>query len=152
MGFAPEYNQRLYFYHSLSLLLYNPTRGFLASFVPLVHLILSDWEPEPIFHGDGLGDPDKSFKLLRKMFHNHTLQTMFSALHPRWSVELGLSWAKKSRLKRIDGKEPDYMGEDKEFLVLYTKEYLKSHPTINYFIYGHRHIMSCHYIRGLLLV
>ena len=92
-------------------------------------------------HGDGLGDPDKSFKLLRKMFHNKTLQTMFSALHPRWSVELGLSWAKKSRLKRIDGKEPDYMGEDKEFLVLYTKEYLKSHPTINYFIYGHRHIM-----------
>jgi len=92
-------------------------------------------------HGDGLGDPDKSFKLLRKMFHNHALQTMFSALHPRWSVELGLSWAKKSRLKRIDGKEPDYMGEDKEFLVLYTKEYLKSHPTINYFIYGHRHIM-----------
>jgi hypothetical protein len=75
------------------------------------------------------------------MFHNKTLQTMFSALHPRWSVELGLSWAKKSRLKRIDGKEPDYMGEDKEFLVLYTKEYLKSHPTINYFIYGHRHIM-----------
>jgi UDP-2,3-diacylglucosamine hydrolase len=92
-------------------------------------------------HGDGLGDPDKSFKLLRKMFHNRTLQTIFSALHPRWSVELGLSWAKKSRLKRIDGKEPDYMGEDKEFLVLYTKEYLKSHPTINYFIYGHRHIM-----------
>lgn len=92
-------------------------------------------------HGDGLGDPDKSFKLLRKMFHNQTLQTLFSALHPRWSVELGLSWAKKSRLKRVDGKEPEYMGENKEFLVLYTKEYLKNHPSINYFIYGHRHIM-----------
>ena len=59
---------------------------------------------------------------------------------PRWSMELGLNWAKQSRLKRIDGKEPDYMGEDKEFLILYTKEYLKSHPNINYFIYGHRHI------------
>ena len=32
------------------------------------------------------------------------------------------------------------MGENKEFLVLYTKEYLKSHPNINFFIYGHRHI------------
>lgn len=32
------------------------------------------------------------------------------------------------------------MGEDKEFLVLYTKEYLKNHPNINFFIYGHRHI------------
>ena len=44
-------------------------------------------------HGDGLGDPDKKFKLLRSMFHSKTLQTMFSAIHPRWSVELGLTWA-----------------------------------------------------------
>lgn len=41
-------------------------------------------------------------------------------------MELGLNWAKQSRLKRIDGKEPEYMGEDKEFLILYTKEYLKA--------------------------
>ena len=77
-------------------------------------------------HGDGLGDPDKKFKLLRTMFHSRTLQTLFSAIHPRWSMDLGLNWAKHSRLKREGGKEPDYMGEDKEFLVLYTKEYLKN--------------------------
>lgn len=92
-------------------------------------------------HGDGLGDNSGSFKLLRAAFHNRTLQTLFSALHPRWSMELGLTWAKHSRMKRINGKEPDYMGEEKEFLVLYTKDYLKLHPTINYFIYGHRHIL-----------
>ena len=93
-----------------------------------------------IAHGDGLGDPDKKFKMLRAMFRSRTLQTLFSALHPRWSMELGLNWAKHSRLKRIDGKEPAYMGENNEYLVLYTNEYLKSHPNINYFIYGHRHI------------
>ena len=93
-----------------------------------------------IAHGDGLGDPDRKFKFLRAVFHSHTLQTLFSALHPRWSVELGLTWAKHSRLKRVDGKEPDYMGENNEPLVLYTKKYLKSHPNINFFIYGHRHI------------
>ena len=91
-------------------------------------------------HGDGLGDRDTGFKLLRTLFHSHTMQRLFSALHPRWSVALGLNWAKHSRLKRIDGKDPDYMGEDKEPLVLYTKEYLKGHPGINFFIYGHRHI------------
>ena len=26
-------------------------------------------------------------------------------------------------------------------MVLFTKNYLKDHPDINYFIYGHRHIM-----------
>ena len=92
-------------------------------------------------HGDGLGDESRGFKLLRTMFHSKTLQTMFSAIHPRWTMELGLNWAKRSRLKREDGKEPDYMGEDREPLVLYTKDYLKTHPDINYFIYGHRHIM-----------
>ncbi|MGN0310606.1 MAG: UDP-2,3-diacylglucosamine diphosphatase [Bacteroides sp.] len=91
-------------------------------------------------HGDGLGDPDRKFKFLRAMFHSQTLQTLFSAIHPRWSVELGLSWAKHSRLKRVDGREPDYMGEQEEPLVIYTKQYMKSHPDVNFFIYGHRHI------------
>lgn len=91
-------------------------------------------------HGDGLGDPDKKYQMLRRIFHNKFLQRLFSALHPRWSVEFGLNWAKHSRLKRVDGKEPEYMGENKEYLVLYSKEYLKTHPNINFFIYGHRHI------------
>ena len=92
-------------------------------------------------HGDGLGDNDKQFKLLRWMFHNKTLTRIFAAIHPRWSVNFGLEWAKHSREKREDGGEPPYLGEDKEPLVLFSKEYLSNHPNINYFIYGHRHIM-----------
>lgn len=72
-------------------------------------------------HGDGLGDDDRKFKFLRMMFHSKTLQRLFSMLHPRWSVDFGLEWAKHSRMKRKDGKEPEYMGEDKEPLVLFTK-------------------------------
>jgi hypothetical protein len=43
-------------------------------------------------------------------------------------------------MKRINGKDPEYLGEDKEHLVLYSKDYLKGHPEMNFFIYGHRHI------------
>ena len=91
-------------------------------------------------HGDGLGDADTKFKWLRKMFHNRTCQKLLNLIHPRWGMALGQNWAKHSRLKRIDGKEPPYMGEDKECLVRYTKDYMKSHPDIDYFLYGHRHI------------
>jgi UDP-2,3-diacylglucosamine hydrolase len=91
-------------------------------------------------HGDGLGDPNNQFKLLRKMFHNRTCQILLNSMHPRWGMALGLSWAKHSRLKRIDGKETPYLGEDKEYLVNFTKDYLKTHNNIDYFIYGHRHI------------
>ena len=91
-------------------------------------------------HGDGLGDPDIKFKLLRRMFHNTICQRLFSAIHPRWSMWLGLTWAKHSRMKRKNGEEPPYMGENKEHLVLYAKQYMKSHANVDVFIFGHRHI------------
>ena len=91
-------------------------------------------------HGDGLGDPDSKFKLLRAVFHNRLCQVLFSAVHPRWGIALGMLWAKHSRLKRKDGSEPPYMGEDREPLVLFTKEYMRTHGNVDCFIYGHRHI------------
>lgn len=91
-------------------------------------------------HGDGLGDHDPKFNFIRRIFHSSACQRMFSALHPRWAIWFGLTWAKHSRLKRADGKEPPYQGEDKEALVRYTKQYMKTHPDIDYFVYGHRHI------------
>ena len=92
-------------------------------------------------HGDGLGDPDRSFRLLRRVFHNRTCQRLFACIHPRWAVDFGLSWAAHNRLKHgVEGGDPPYMGEDKEYLVQFAKDYLKTHSGINYFIFGHRHI------------
>lgn len=93
-----------------------------------------------IAHGDGLGDPDKKFKFIRSVFHNRLCQHLFSSLHPRWGMWFGLTWAKHSRLKHASEGEPVYMGEHKEFLVLFTREYIKHHPDVDYFIFGHRHI------------
>lgn len=91
-------------------------------------------------HGDGLGDSDRKFKAIRYLFHNRLCQIMFSAIHPRWAMWFGLTWAKHSRLKRKNGEEPPFMGEDKENLVVYAKEYASEHPDVDYFLFGHRHI------------
>ena len=91
-------------------------------------------------HGDGLGDPNRSFKLLRSIFHNRTCQWLFSALHPRWGMWFGQTWASHSRKKHEIEGPPAYMGESREHLVLYTKRYIQDHPDVDYFIYGHRHI------------
>lgn len=91
-------------------------------------------------HGDGLGSKDRKFRLLRAVFHNRVCQRLFAAVHPRWGVTFGLEWARRSRLKREDGKEPSYMGEDREELILFAKDYLHTHPDINFFLFGHRHI------------
>ena len=93
-------------------------------------------------HGHGLDyrDHDWKTRLMFACFKSKTLKRIARMIHPHWFMNFGLNWAKHSRMKRADGKEPPYMGEDKEGLVLFAKDYLKTHPTINYFIFGHRHI------------
>ena len=91
-------------------------------------------------HGDGLGDTNKRFGFLRSVFHNRVLQKMFRWLHPDWTVPFGLRWAKHSKEKHDLEGPPVYQGEDREPIVKYSREYLKDHPDINFFVYGHRHI------------
>jgi UDP-2,3-diacylglucosamine hydrolase len=91
-------------------------------------------------HGDGLGCRDARFRFLRAVFHNRVCQRLFSTVHPRWAMYFGLSWARHSRLKRIDGNECPYLGADREEQVLFARKYLATHPEINYFVFGHRHI------------
>lgn len=92
-------------------------------------------------HGDGLGDKDRTYKFLRSIFHNRICQRLFAALHPRWGLWFGLKWAEKSQLKhRNAGGVPPFKGENDESLLCFAREYLSTHPDINYFVFGHRHL------------
>lgn len=89
-------------------------------------------------HGDGLGDDSRSFHLLRKMFHSKFLRKCFSAIHPRWTIPLAHAWSDSSR--ENGGVQP-YLGEEREYLIRFVKEKLITTPDINYFVFGHRHIL-----------
>jgi UDP-2,3-diacylglucosamine hydrolase len=43
-------------------------------------------------------------------------------------------------MKELANPAPCF-GEDKEYLVLYAKSYIQTHPDIDYLIFGHRHIL-----------
>ena len=91
-------------------------------------------------HGDGQHDNSFAFKLIRGIFHNRICQFLFRLLHPDFGIKLAHLWANYSRRKEL--KRPvSYLGEDKEHLVLFAKSYIKTHPEIDYFIFGHRHIL-----------
>lgn len=89
-------------------------------------------------HGDGLGDDSKSFKIIRTIFHSKLCRKLFANLHPRWALEIAHQWSQHSR---ETGGMIDYLGEEKEHLVVFAKKHLQESPNINYFIFGHRHIM-----------
>ena len=89
-------------------------------------------------HGDGLGEESWSFRFVRKIYHNKFLRILYAAIHPRWTMAFASKWSDYSR---VTGEIAPYMGEDKEHLVKFAKETLETSPEINYFVFGHRHIM-----------
>lgn len=101
-----------------------------------------------IAHGDGLIPSGmekipqiKRFIRLSKFFHNPVAQKAFQFMPPKWGNAIGYNWAKRSRMKEL-AKPCPYKGEDREELVLYSKEYEADprHHHHDYYIYGHRHI------------
>lgn len=90
-------------------------------------------------HGDGL-DSDKGFAFIRKIFHSPTLQRMFRYFPIEWGQRFGYHWSMQNRLKHqdYDGK---YKGELNENLIQFSKKYAEEHPDIDFYIFGHRHIV-----------
>jgi UDP-2,3-diacylglucosamine hydrolase len=91
-----------------------------------------------IGHGDGLGDGDKKYKVLKNLFTSRSCQWLFSRLHPNFSFGLANLLSRKSR---IANKESDaiFKRSENEWLANYSKDILeKSH--FDYFIFGHRHL------------
>lgn len=89
-------------------------------------------------HGDGLGPGDKGYKRMKKLFTNPLAQWGFKWLHPDIAMKMAIYFSTKNKI--ISGVEDQkFLGEDKEFLIIYSKEKLKTEK-INYFVYGHRHL------------
>ncbi len=89
-----------------------------------------------IAHGDGLGPADYGYKIIKKIFGNPISQWLFHRLHPNFGLWLMKKTSHTSRL--TDDEEVSITDPEKEWLIQYSNEYIKTH-SIDYFVYGHRH-------------
>ena len=91
-------------------------------------------------HGDEVDNRSLAFRFIRSLFRNKFCQWLYAGIHPRWSFGFAMGWSLSSRKSGLD-REDKYEGEASEYLVAFSKEYLQTHPDINFFIFGHRHVM-----------
>ena len=98
-----------------------------------------------------------SNKFLYKLFRNPLARLLYAAVHSRWSVGFVLSCSLRSRkrgmARRAHGKIPhayhnDYFEVEKELLVLFAKHHAERHPEIDYYLFGHRHLLLDLALRG----
>ena len=90
-----------------------------------------------IAHGDGLGPGEKGYKILKSLFTSKIMQWLYARIHPNAATAFAHRWSKHSRLSKDASLE--FLGEEKENLVLYAKQILKNEH-FDYFIFGHRHL------------
>ncbi len=90
-------------------------------------------------HGDGLGEGDKGYKFLKKVFRNKVNQWLFRWLHPDIGTAMGLYWTNQSRNSH-ENHGIDLVNEKGiQRLTGFCNEILKTDSTIDYFIFGHVH-------------
>ncbi len=91
-----------------------------------------------IGHGDGLGPGDNTYKILKKFFNSKLCQWLFARIHPNLGIAIANQWSRQSRINNTKGEE-HFLGEDKEFLVIYCND-LERKEHHDYYIFGHRHL------------
>jgi UDP-2,3-diacylglucosamine hydrolase len=89
-------------------------------------------------HGDGLGPGDHGYKALKKLFRNPVAQWGFGIIPTRIGIGVADYFSRKSRAATGSSEEV-FLGEDKEWLIIYSKELLAQRVR-NYFVFGHRHL------------
>lgn len=92
-------------------------------------------------HGEDLGIDDWAFKTMLKLFRAPWFRWCFSTfIHPNLAMSLARGWSKHGRSTDNEKKVIKYLGEKNEYLVKFAKSY-QSEQHIDYFIFGHRHIV-----------
>lgn len=92
-------------------------------------------------HGHGLGRLSLGEKFINNFFSSKICQFLFRNFIPaNLGMKIGQKWSAASRRKHA--KTPlAYQGEENEELVKFAKSHSAAHPEIDFYIFGHRHIL-----------
>ena len=83
-----------------------------------------------------------------RLFRAKWAQRLYAAVHPRWTVGLALGLSEQSRRKGLQKQSATYGGGDNpyfhledEWLVRWVKARREQFSHVQYFLFGHRHLL-----------
>jgi UDP-2,3-diacylglucosamine hydrolase len=95
-------------------------------------------------HGDEVGYRPLKYRILQRIFRNRFCQFLYAAIHPRWTFGFACRWSLNSRRNGLSAKEeqPEQRpASSAKHLEAFAESYLQTHPAIDFFMFGHLHIL-----------
>lgn len=87
-------------------------------------------------HGDAVGERKASFRFIRSLFRNKFCQALYSMLPSCLTIPFAHNWSSHSRASE-DGNT-SYLSRLSDF----AKGHSVSHPEIDYYVFGHLHVVA----------
>lgn len=96
-----------------------------------------------IGHGDGMGNQDRSYNLLKRIFRSRLNQWLFAGVHPNIGFPIAHRWSDSSRHNHSI-KYNGYLGDDKEAIYQYCRKrqaerIAHGEQPLDFMVFGHRH-------------
>ncbi len=102
-------------------------------------------------HGDQIGKYDRWYAFMKWCFNNKVVQFIFALFHPEIGALGARIWSGGSRKSNNKHTElHSFRGPEREYQMLTAKEILASGHKVDYFLFGHRHIIHEENMNGTM--
>ncbi|MDR2679331.1 MAG: UDP-2,3-diacylglucosamine diphosphatase [Tannerella sp.] len=90
-------------------------------------------------HGDEVGYRPPLYRIIQRIFRNRICQLLYATIHPRWTFGFARCWSLSSRRNGLAAKE--HQSGRAKHLEAFAESYLQTHPDIDFFLFGHLHVL-----------
>jgi UDP-2,3-diacylglucosamine hydrolase len=93
-------------------------------------------------HGDEVGYRPLKYRIIQRIFRNRFCQFLYETIHPRWTFGFARRWSLSSRKSGLAAEKlQETQARNAKALEEFALSYLQIHPEINFFMFGHLHIL-----------
>ncbi len=92
-----------------------------------------------LHHGDGLGNGDVGYKLLKNFFRSRFCQWLFARLHPNFGMGIANYWSSKSRIVGLKKDRSSQIERSEYWIRSLYPELKRKYGDLDFIIMGHRH-------------
>jgi UDP-2,3-diacylglucosamine hydrolase len=94
-------------------------------------------------HGDEIGYRPLKYRIIQRLFRNRYCQFLYATVHPRWTFGFARRWSLSSRKSGLAAKRlKETQARRTKALEAFATSHLQTHPEINFFLFGHLHLLT----------